>query len=84
MAIKRRIFSRENYLHLIRNSIGSTLFRNYLVDGTDVVGNGNNACAFYVSSILVLAGYFERIAFTVEDGVEWQIRQIPERFSPIS
>jgi len=72
MTITRRIFPKENYLKLIENSIGSTLFRNYFMEGLDIVGEKNNACAFYVSSILVLAGYIPRVCFTVVDGIEWQ------------
>lgn len=48
----------ETYLAVIKNSIGSKLFRNFYakVNGkkTDILRNGELSCAFYVSSILLL------------------------------
>lgn len=50
------ILERETYLAMIRNSIGSHLFRTVRaeVDGTkrDILENGQLSCAFFVSSIL--------------------------------
>ncbi len=48
----------DTYLAMIEGSTGSALFRKLFVhrhDGThDVIGNGDLACAFFVSSILTL------------------------------
>ncbi len=82
MTTSSRIFSHKNYLALIENSVWSTLFRNYFVEEKDIIGNGENACAFYVSSILLFAGYLPRISFTV-DGVIFQMWEFSDFFEEI-
>ena len=51
---------RETYLAMIRNSVGSMQYRMLFVqtprDIVDVIGDGDLACAFFVSSILTLCG----------------------------
>ncbi|HEX8762764.1 MAG TPA: hypothetical protein VF733_03310 [Candidatus Saccharimonadales bacterium] len=49
----------KTYLHLIQNSVGSEMFRNFYIqtsDGQemDALADGSNSCAFYVSSVLTL------------------------------
>jgi uncharacterized protein YycO len=59
----------DTYLLVIKNSIGSKLFRNLYakVNGqkTDITKNGNLSCAFYVSSILFLFKLIKEIHATV-------------------
>lgn len=54
----RRLYF-KTYLQIIRNSVGSNMFRNFYVEtakrgGFDALDDGDNSCAFYVSSILVI------------------------------
>ncbi len=73
---------RDNYLAVIRNSIGTTMFRNFyaLVEGEkkDLVNNGELSCGFFVSSVLYLfqliAGRHLTVASTEKDLLEsgWQ------------
>src|ERR1700694_971831 len=49
----------QTYLQLIRNSVGTSMFRNFYIrypDGkeVDAMSDGSNSCAFYVSSVLKL------------------------------
>ena len=49
----------KSYLQFIRNSVGSNMFRNFYVETSqkgefDALDDGENSCAFYVSSILVI------------------------------
>ncbi len=64
----------ETYLAVIKNSIGSKLFRNLYakVDGkrTDVMANGELSCAFYVSSILLLFKFIKERHATVDSTVK--------------
>jgi hypothetical protein len=65
----------KSYLQLIRNSIGSNLFRNFYVHTDeqgdfDALDDGNNSCAFFVSSILVLCKKLGGIHGTVENTVK--------------
>ena len=51
----------ETYLQAIKNSCGSSIFRNLYVEDdlgvvSDVLENGNLSCAMYVSSILAMFG----------------------------
>jgi hypothetical protein len=60
----------KTYLAMINNSPGSRMFRNFylrLADGAefDAVANGQNACAFFVSSLLALFGKVHGIHGTV-------------------
>jgi hypothetical protein len=64
----------ESYLALIRNSVGSKMFRNFyaLVDGQkrDVIEDGVLSCAFYVSSVLLLSELIKEVHMTVTRTLE--------------
>jgi hypothetical protein len=53
-----KILVRENYLSMIKNSVGSSTFKNFFaeVDGVkkDIAENGNLSCALFVSNILLI------------------------------
>ena len=54
----------KTYLQVMRNSVGSNIFRNFYVTTSgkgefDALNDGEDACAFYVSSILVI---FQKIS----------------------
>ncbi len=53
-----KILVRENYLSMIKNSVGSNTFKNFFaeVDGVkkDISENGNLSCALFVSNILLI------------------------------
>lgn len=59
----------ETYLAMIRNSVGSTMFRNFfaLHEGKkqDLVRNGELSCAFFVSSILCQFKLIKEVHLTV-------------------
>lgn len=60
----------DSYLVVIKNSVGSKLFRNFYakVDNkkTDVMKDGELSCAFYVSSVLVLFQMIDKAHGTVD------------------
>lgn len=60
----------ENYLTMIRNSVGTNMFRNLNTetDGVkkDITENGNLSCAFFASSVLKILGLSKEIHATVE------------------
>lgn len=64
----------DTYLAVIKNSVGSKLFRNFYakVDGkkTDIMHNGELSCAFYVSSVLALFKFIKEIHGTVDSTVK--------------
>ena len=64
----------DTYLAVIKNSIGSNLFRNLYakVNGkkTDITANGELSCAFYVSSILLLFKFIKEGHATVDSTVK--------------
>jgi hypothetical protein len=68
----------ETYLAVIKNSLGSKMFRNLyaLVGGQkkDITQNGNLSCAFYVSSILLLFKLIKEVHATVS-GTERDMRE---------
>ncbi len=60
----------KTYLQVIRNSVGSGMFRNFYVETPDrgefdALDDGANSCAFYVSSVLVIFGKLARTHGTV-------------------
>ncbi len=79
---KRKFLLRDTYLALIKNSIGSNLFRNsyYRIRGKkqDIVRDGSLSCALYVSSVLRLLNLISAIHTTVDGTVrameteEWE------------
>ena len=64
----------DTYLAVIKNSLGSTMFRNFYaeVDGkrTDIMRDGELSCAFYVSSVIVLFKLISGIHGTVDSTVK--------------
>jgi len=64
----------ENYLAVIKNSLGSKLFRNFYakVNGKtiDIMKNGELSCAFYVSSVLALFKLIRDVHGTVDSTVK--------------
>ncbi len=60
----------KNYLALIKNSLGSRMWRNaYAQIGRvkkDILKNGKFSCAYFVSSILVICKLIKEIHVTVE------------------
>lgn len=63
----------ENYLTMIRNSVGTNMFRNLNaeIDGInkDITENGNLSCAFFASSVLKILGLAKEIHATVHGTV---------------
>ena len=66
----------KTYLQLIRNSVGTEMFRNFYIqaaDGAemDALSDGSNSCAFYVSSVLILfkkhSGVHGTVKSTIDD-----------------
>jgi len=78
----------NTYLAVIKNSVGSKLFRNFyaIVNGrrTDIMRKGELSCAFYVSSVLVLFKFIKTIHGTVDATVKdlkesgWKIIRKPK------
>lgn len=67
--IERDIF--KTYISLINNSIDTKIFRNMFVssvdgESRDVTQDGRLSCAYFVSSILVISSYLNRVHSTVE------------------
>ena len=64
-----KLLKKKTYLKSIENSLGANTYRNCyaLVDGEekDILKNGDLSCAFYVSSILLMAGLIKEIHTTV-------------------
>lgn len=65
---------KKSYLAMIKNSIGSKMFRNryfFIRDKSkDILENGFLSCAFYVSSVLYLNGLISAIHCTVDGTVK--------------
>jgi hypothetical protein len=79
----------KSYLRVIRNSVGSNMFRNFYVTTPergefDAFDDGENSCAFFVSAILVifqkLSGFHGIVRSTVQDlkTSGWQEVEKPE------
>jgi hypothetical protein len=65
----------KSYIKLIQNSVGSNLFRNFYVETPergefDSLDDGNNACAFYVSSVLVIFNKLSGIHGTTSNTIK--------------
>lgn len=64
----------DTYLAVIKNSVGSKMFRNFYVKvggkKTDIMRNGMYSCAFYVSSILALFKMIKETHGTVNSTIE--------------
>ena len=78
----------DSYLAVIKNSVGSKMFRNFYakVNGqrTDIMKNGKLSCAFYVSAVLALFQLIKRQHATVDSTVKdlressWQPAKKPK------
>jgi len=78
----------DTYIAVIKNSIGSKLFRNFYakVDGKklDIMNNGELSCAFYTSSISVLFDFIKKVHGTVNStikdlrGAGWKVIKKPK------
>lgn len=78
----------DTYLAVIRNSVGSKMFRNFYakVNGkkADIMRNGELSCAFYASSILALFGFIKKIHGTVGSTIKdlkdsgWKVTKKPK------
>ncbi len=65
----------KTYIQVIHHSVGSHLFRNFYVKSLekgefDALNDGENSCAFFVSSILVIFKKLKGIHGTVESTVK--------------
>ncbi len=64
----------DTYLAVIKNSIGSKIFRNFYArvnsKRTDIMRNGELSCAFYVSSVLALFKFIKEVHGTVDSTVK--------------
>jgi hypothetical protein len=65
----------ETYQAMVRNSIGSAMFKNFYLkdaDGKelDAMDNGDNSCAFYVSAVLTIMGKVKGIHGTINSTLE--------------
>lgn len=65
----------KTYLQLIKNSVGTEMFRNFYVKTPergefDALDDGKNSCAFYVSGILTLFGQVKGVRGTIDSTVK--------------
>ena len=62
---------RESYLALIKNSVGTKMFRNFYAktDGKkkDITRRGELSCAYFVSSVLVMFDLIKKICLTIDE-----------------
>lgn len=53
-----KLLKRDSYLQMIKNSVGTNMFRNLYLEidnkRTDVAQDGNFSCAFFVSNVLLI------------------------------
>ncbi len=71
---KPKICLKDSYLSVIKNSIGTKMFRNFYCrinrKKKDILKNGELSCAFFVSSILTIFGLIEKIHCAVDGAIE--------------
>lgn len=65
----------KSYLQAIHNAVGSNLFRNYYVSTPergefDALGDGDDSCAFFVSSLVLMFGKIASAHATVGSTVK--------------
>lgn len=64
----------ETYLKLIDNSVGTNMFRTMYASVNDikqdVMRNGDLSCAFFVSSILKMFDWIEKVHATVDNTIK--------------
>lgn len=66
----RRLYY-DTYLQLLRNSVGTEMFRSFYVETPergrfDALEDGASSCAFYVSAVLVMFGRIHAVHGTVQ------------------
>lgn len=71
--LKRLYF--KTYVQLIKNSVGSDLFRNFYVEDLkqgefDALDDGVNSCAFFVSAVLKIFGKLSAVHGTVDNTIK--------------
>lgn len=68
--MKIKLLRRDSYLQMIKNSVGTKMFRNLYLEidnkKVDAVRDGNFSCAFFVSNILMIWGLITEGHATVE------------------
>lgn len=78
-------FLKGTYPALIKNSVGSKMFNNYYAREArgkrDILNNGDLSCAFFISSILKLFGWIDKIHLTVNKTEKDLIRNGWEKLS---
>ena len=64
----------DSYMAMIKNSLGSNLFRNVyaIVNGVkiDITNNGELSCAYFVSSILLILKLIKEVHVTVSGTIK--------------
>ncbi|MCF7834456.1 C40 family peptidase [Candidatus Gracilibacteria bacterium] len=64
----------KSYMSMIENSVGTKMFRNnfFDIDGNivDILKNGEDSCAYFVSSILKIFNLIEAVHCTVDGTIE--------------
>ncbi len=65
----------KSYLAMIHNSIGTAMYRNFYIctdngQEVDAIGDGENACAFFVTSVLLIFGKQKRVHATVTSAIK--------------
>jgi len=69
----------KSFIKALENSVGSNLFRNFYVSTTsngvfDALNDGQDSCAFYVSSLLVIFHKIKMVHGTV-DGLKSDLKE---------
>ena len=68
---KPRRLIKKTFLKLIRNSVGTRMFRNFYLEQYDEIfdatKNGELSCAFYVSSLLAIFHFINNVHGTIEN-----------------
>lgn len=71
---KPKLLLKETYLALIRGSVGSMMFRQCFAllnrRTVDILRRGELSCAFYMTSVLRIAGLIRRVHVTVEGALK--------------
>ena len=64
----------KTYLQLIHNSIGTAMFRNFYIETSegieDALSDGDNSCAFFVSSVLTILKQLTGVHGTIKNTIE--------------
>ncbi|MFZ2151237.1 MAG: NlpC/P60 family protein [Candidatus Absconditicoccaceae bacterium] len=64
----------QSYISMIKNSIGTNMFKNNFFESNgkkvDIVKNGSDSCAYFVSSVLKIFGLIKNIHATVDGTIK--------------